>query len=177
MEETLVETGVRRDASGQVQISPGLKDVKHVFIFFQQARRLKSLTQNPYFFDTFDLDGDDSAKLKNCRLQYGSAFYPETNYEAEDQIQIRRDLINYRYRTNDYNTGTQLDAANYTKLYPVIHFDLRPAKESVTGDPKKLVLHYQLNEAANAHDNKIFAATLKEKEFVLKEIENELVTV
>ena len=87
------------------------------------------------------------------------------------------DLINFRYRKNDYNTGVQLQIANFEKLYPIIYFDLRNTKESVTGDPKKLELDYKLNEAANAQNYKIFAVILNEEELVLKQIGNELVAV
>ena len=93
------------------------------------------------------------------------------------KIRILNDLINFRYRKNDYNTGVQLQLANFEKLYPIIYFDLRNTKESVTGDSKKLEFHYRLNEAANAQDYMIFALVLNEKEFVLKQIGNELVAV
>ena len=85
------------------------------------------------------------------------------------------DLINFRYRKNDYNTGVQLQIANFDKLYPIIYFDLRNIEESVAGDPKKLEFHYKLNEVANAQDYMIFALVLNEEEFVLKQIGNELV--
>jgi len=62
-------------------------------------------------------------------------------------------------------------------LYPIIYFDLRNAKESLTGDPQILYFHYKLNEPANAQDYKIFSAVLNEQEFVLKQISNELVVV
>ena len=59
-------------------------------------------------------------------------------------------------------------------MYSVIYFDLRATKESVTGDLKKLILHYGQNEAANA-DYTIFAAVLNEEELVIKQIGSELV--
>ena len=68
LKETLIRTGARGDAGGQVQITPGVKNAKHVFVFFQQTRKERALTQNPYAVDTFDLDGDNSAKLSTCRL-------------------------------------------------------------------------------------------------------------
>ena len=68
-------------------------------------------------------------------------------------------------------------SADFQELYPIIYFDLRNTKESVTGDPKKLEFHYRLNEAANAQDYTIFAVVLNEEEFVLKQIGNELVAV
>ena len=64
---------------------------------------------------------------------------------------------------------------NYSSLNPVVYFDLRATKESMTGDAKKLILHYRLNEAANAQDYIIFAAILNEEEVVIKQIGNELV--
>ena len=121
-------------------------------VFFQQTGKQNALTQKPYLFDTFNLDGDDAAKLSTCRLQYGTGFYPELDYDDVFKLQFLNDLINFRYRKNDYNSGTHMQVANFSKLYPILYFDLRSAKESVTGDPKSLTLHYRLNEGANAHD-------------------------
>ena len=177
LNETLHSSSARRDANGTWLITPGVKNPKHVFVFIQQSRKQNDYRYNPYIFDTFDIDGDDSARLETCRLQYGTKFYPELDYDHDFKIRILNDLINFRYRKNDYNTGVQLQLANFEKLYPIIYFDLRNTEESVTGDPKKLEFHYRLNEAADAQDYMIFALVLNEEEFVLKQIGNELVTV
>ena len=177
LNENLHISSLRRDANGTWLITPGVKDPRHVFVFLQQSRKQNSYTQNPYLFDTFDIDGDGSARLDTCRLQYGTKFYPELDYEHDFKIRILNDLINFRYRKNDYNTGVQLQLANFAKLYPIIYFDLRNTKESATGDSKKLEFHYRLNEAANAQDYTIFAFVLNEKEIELKQISNELVVV
>jgi len=95
-----------RDANGSWLITAGVKNAKHVFIFFQQTRKKNSLTQNPYIFDTFDIDGDDSAKLLSCFLEYGSDKFPDTEYNSDFNLEILNDLVNYRYRRNDYNSGT-----------------------------------------------------------------------
>ena len=68
----LKETLHPSSASGSWLITPGIKNPKHVFVFFQQTRKQNALTQNPYLFDTFDLDtfdldGDNTAKLSTCR--------------------------------------------------------------------------------------------------------------
>ena len=152
LNEYLHSSSSRRDANGTWLITTGVKDPKHVFVFFQQTRKQNIYTQNPYIFDTFDIDGDNTARLDTCRLQYGTKFYPELDYDHDFKIRILNDLINLRYRKNDYNTGVQLRLDNFDKLYPIIYFDLRNTKESVTGDSKKLELNYRLNEAANAQD-------------------------
>ena len=176
LNETLHSSSARRDANGMWLISPGVKNPKHVFVFIQQSRKQDDYRYNPYIFDTFDIDGDDSARLDTCRLQYGTKFYPDLPYDHDFKIRILNDLINFRYRKNDYNTGVQLQLANFEKLYPIIYFDLGNTEESVTGDPKKLEFHYRLNDAADAQDYIIFALVLNE-EFVLKQIGNELVAV
>ena len=88
LKEMLHLSSSRRDANGTWLITPGVKNPKHVFVFFQQTRKQKAFTQNPYIFDTFDLDGDDSAKLATCRLQYGTIFYPELDYEGDFKIRM-----------------------------------------------------------------------------------------
>ena len=177
LKEVLHLSSSRRDANGTWLITPGVKHPKHVFAFLQQTRNQNAYTQNPYLFDTFDIDGYNSTRLATCRLQYGTSFYPELDYDHDFKIRILNDLINFRYRKNDYSTGVQLQLANFQKLYPIICFHLRNTKESLTGDPKKLEFHYRLNEAANAQDYTIFAVVLNEEEFVLRQIGNVLVAV
>ena len=139
LKEMLHLSSSRRDANGRWLITPGVKNPRHVFVFFQQTQKQKAFTQNPYIFDTFDLDGDDIAKLATCHLQYGTTFYPELEYEGDFKIRILNDLIDFRYRKNAYNSGVQLQLANFKTLYPIIYFDLRNAKERMTGDPKKRI--------------------------------------
>jgi len=177
LKEEMNRSGPRNVVSGTWLITPGVKNPKHVFVFLQQSRKENSYTQNPYIFDTFDIDGDNSARLDTCLPQYGTSFYSELDYDYNKKLRIYHDLINFRYRQNDYNSGVQLQIANFEKLYPIIYFDLRNTKESVTGDPKKLEFHYRLNEAANAQNYIIYALVLNEQEFVLKQIGNELVAV
>ena len=178
LNEMIQPSSSRRDAFGSWQINPGIKDAKHVFIFIQQSRKVNALTQNPYFFDTFDIDGDNSAKLATCRLQYGtSQYYPELDYDENFKLRILNDLMNYRYRKNDYNTGVQLQPNNFETLYPIVYFDLRENKDNMTNDPKQMVFHYRLNEAANAQDYTIYAGILYESELVLRQVGNELVMV
>ena len=90
---------------------------------------------------------------------------------------ILNDLDDYSYRKNDHNSGNQLDLDNFEKLYPIIYFNLRNAKEEPTNDPIGLEFHYTLNEEANAQDYKIYAVVLHEAEFVVEPIGNELVVV
>ena len=139
LNEMIQPSSSRRDAFGQWQINPGVKEAKHVFVFIQQSRKVNALTQNPYFFDTFDIDGDNSAKLATCRLQYGSSQYnPELHYDENFKLRILNDLMNYRYRKNDYNTGVQLQPNNFETLYPIVYFDLRENKDNMTNDLKQI---------------------------------------
>ena len=124
MKETLKQSSFRRDANGTWLITPGVKKPKHVFVFIQQTRKQNVFTQNPYFFDTFDIDGDNTARLATCRLKYGTNFYPELEYDDDFKIRILNDLINFRFRKNDYNTGVQLQVGNfrsYTQLSTSIY--------------------------------------------------------
>ena len=96
LNETLHNSNARRDANGTWLITLGVKNPKHVFVFIQQSRKQNDYRYNPYIFDTFDIDGDDSARLKTCRLQYGTKFYPELDYDHDFKIRILNDLINFR---------------------------------------------------------------------------------
>ena len=76
LQEHLTQSSARRDANGRWLITPGIKNPKHVFVFIQQTRKQNNYEYNPYIFDTFNVDGDDTARLVTCRLQYGTEFYP-----------------------------------------------------------------------------------------------------
>ena len=61
------------------------------------------------------------------------------SYDSESKVRIFNDVMAYAMRKNDYNTGTQLNTANYNSLYPLIYFDLTYQSEKVTRDPKQLI--------------------------------------
>ena len=79
-------------------------------------------------------------------------------------------------RKNDYNTGTQLNHANFTRLYGLIYFDLTYPKEVVKRDPKQLILHYRLNTAPAANV-RAHSIVFYESEVVVKSVGNELMIV
>ena len=146
-------------------------------MWIQRTNKDTSCTQNPYIFDTFDIDGDNSAALLTCRLQNGAnEYYPELEYTSDFKVRILQDVINFRYRKNDYNTGTQLNFANYSTLYPLIYFDLLADKTNLTNDPQQLVFHYRLNEAAD-ENNTMYALVLHEEEIVIDKVGGEIVVV
>ena len=166
------------NTSGFFQISSSIDNVKHIFIYLKESYRAaehhRQAENSPYTMNTFSLDG---ASLNNCRLEYGNGvFYPETEYDSESKSRIFNDVMAYAMRKNDYNTGTQLNTANYNLLYPLIYFDLTYQSEKVTRDPKQLIFRYRLS--ANAAENfAVHAVVLYEEILKIDKIGNELVIV
>ena len=167
------------NTSGFFQISSSIDNVKHIFVYLKNSYRddddHRHDETTPYKMDTFSLPG--GASLRNCRLEYGNGvLYPETEYDSESKVRIFNDLMAYAMRKNDYNTGTQLNNANYNALYPLIYFDLTYQSEKVTRDPKQLIFRYRLS--ANANQNfAVHAVVLYEEILKIDKIGNELVIV
>ena len=161
------------------QISSSIDNVKHIFVYLKNSYRddndHRQAENSPYTMNTFSLPG--GASLNNCRLEYGNGvFYPETEYDSESKVRIFNDVMAYAMRKNDYNTGTQLNTANYNSLYPLISFDLTYQSEKVTRDPKQLIFRYRLS--ANADENfSVHAIVLYEEILKIDKIGNELVIV
>ena len=153
--------------------------VIYVFVYLKKSYRNANGSSHeetkPYKMDTFSLDG--GASLNNCRLEYGNGvFYPELEYDSDSKVHIFNDLMAYAMRKNDYNSGTQLNLANYESLFPLIFFDLSFQIEKVTRDPKQLTFRYRLS--ANANQNfSVNAAVLYEETIAIDKIRNELVIV
>ena len=165
--------------SGFFQISASIDNVKHIFVYlkesYRDANNYRHAENTPYTMDTFALPG--GAFLRNCRLEYGNGvFYPETEYDSESKVRIFNDVMAYAMRKNDYNTGTQLNTANYNSLYPFIYFDLTYQSEKVTRDPKQLIFRYGLSENT-AENFAVHAVVLYEEILKIDKIGNELVIV
>ena len=161
------------------QISSSIDNVKHIFVYlknsYRDANNHRQAENSPFTMNTFLLPGGSS--LSNCRLEYGNGvFYPETEYDSEIKVRIFNDVMAYAMRKNDYNTGTQLNTANYNSLYPLIYFDLTYQSEKVTRDPKQLIFRYRLS--ANANQNfAVHAVVIHEEILKINKIGNELVIV
>ena len=163
--------------SGDFPISPSIDKVKHVFIYAQREKT-NDMTENPYIFDTFKLNAaDNDSSIATCRLEYGNGtFYPEYAYESDSKSRIFSNLMNYSWKKSDYNTGTQLNIANFTSLYPLIYFDLTYGEEKPTRDRKKLNLKFTVNQAAAA-DFRLHAIVLYEEDIVVDKMGDQLVIV
>ena len=156
--------------SGQDRKKPSVLGTNQI-AGFGGFRPLARLEKNK---NTYSLDG---ASLSNCRLEHGNGvFYPETEYDSESKVRIFNDLMAYAMRNNDYNTGTQLNLANYNSLFLLIYFDLSYQTEMVTRDPKQLIFRYRLS--ANATQNfAVHTVVLYEEILKIDKIGNELVIV
>ena len=159
------------------QISPSIDKVKAIFVYLQRAKT-NNEDENPYHFDTYKLNADnDNSYLTTCRLEYGNGvFYPETEYDSESKVRIYNDLMSYGMRKNNYNSGTQLDIANYNSLYSIIYFDLSYQTDKVTSDPKKLFFRYKLNANSAAAFN-VHAIVLYEEEVIIDNVGNQVIIV
>ena len=164
-------------SSGFFQISSSIDNVKAIFVYLQLAKTNNEDT-NPYHFDTYKLnENNNNSYLTTCRLEYGNGvFYPETEYDSESKVRIYNDLMSYGMRKNNYNSGTQLNIANYNYLYSIIYFDLSYQTDKVTRDPKQLILRYKLS-ANSAAAFSVHAIVLYEEEIVIDKVGNELVIV
>ena len=167
-------------SSGYYQISASIDNVKHIFVWLKRTAPPNDdpAEGNPYLMDTFKLNAADNASsLLNCRLEYGNGvFYPDTEYDSESKVRIFQDVMAYAMRKNDYNTGTQLNLANFNSLFPLIYFDLSYQTEKPTRDPKQLIFRYRLTADAAANFN-VHAVVLYEEEVKIDKIGNELVIV
>ena len=164
--------------NGDFRITASIDRVRHVFIYLQRLKN-NNMEANPYIYDTFNITGADPAvtTLLTCRLEYGNGvFYPELDYDSESKIRIFSDLMNYSWKKNDYNTGTQLNVSNFESLYPLIYFDLSYQAEQVSRDPKQLMLRYRINLASTA-DFQVHAIVLYEKDVVIDKVGDQLVIV
>ena len=176
----MYEVSAPTHSSGFFQISSSIDNVKAIFVYLQRAKSNNALT-NPYEFDTYNINADrgNGSYLTTCRLEYGNGvFYPETEYDSESKVRIFNDLMSYGMRRNDYNSGTQLNLANYNDLYGLIYFDLSYQAERVTRDPKQLIFRYKLN-ANSAGDSpfNVHAIVLYEETVIIDKVGNELVIV
>ena len=142
----LTQEGAPKNSSGDFRISASIDKVKYVFVYLQRDKT-NDMTENPYIFDTLKLNaGDDNSTLLTCRLECGNGvFYPELDYDSDSKSRIFSDLMNYSWKKNDYNTGTQLNIANFTSIYPLIFFYLSYQAAQVSRDPKQVILKYRIN--------------------------------
>ena len=164
--------------SGDFRISASIDKVRHVFVYLQRLKN-NNMRANPYIYDTFNITGANPAVtwLSTCRLEYGNGvFYPELDYDQESKSRIFSDLMNYSWKKNDYNTGTQLNISNWDSIYPLLYFDLSYQTEQVSRDPKQLVLRYRINQASTA-DFQLHAIVLYEQDVVIDKVGDQLVIV
>ena len=80
-------------------------------------------------------------------------------------MRIYRAVINYVHKQNDKNTGLLLTRDNFDKLFGFLYFNLTYQSDSITADPKQIVLRYKLSSAPTVGSKyKVYAILLYEEE-------------
>ena len=93
-------------------------------------------------------------------------------------MRIYRDIINYVHKQNDKNTGSLPSRDNFDKLFGFLYFNLTDKSDSITADPKEIVLRYKLSSASAAgSDYKVYAIILYEEEVRIDPIGNEILII
>ena len=149
-----------------INITSGVKQPKHIFVYLQRTVRPSTQEHNPHIHDTFKVNADNNdCYLSAARLEVGNGvYYPELEYSESDKVRIYRDVINYAHKQNDKNTGSLLTRDNFDKLFGFLYFSLTYKSDSITADPKQIVLRYKLRSAPAASSNyKVYAIILYEE--------------
>ena len=91
-------------------ITPGVKQPKHIFVYLQRTVRSSNQEHSPHFLDTFKVNADNNeCYLSAARLEVvNGVYYPVLEYSESDKVRIYRDVINYVHKQNDKNTGSLL---------------------------------------------------------------------
>ena len=161
-------------------ITSGVKQQKHIFVYLQRTVRSSNQEHNPHILDIFKVNADNNkCYLIAARLEVGNdLYYPELEYSESEKVRIYRDVINYVHRQNDKDTGSLLTRDNFDKLIGFLYFNLTYKSDSITADPKQLVLRYKLSSAPAAGSNyKVYAIILYEEEVRIDPIGNEILNI
>ena len=161
-------------------ITSGVKQPKHIFVYLQRTVRSSNQEHNPYILDTFKVNADNNEYyLSAARLEVGNGVYnPELEYSENDKVRIYRDVINYVHKQNDKNTGSLLTRDNFDKLFGFLYFNLTYKSDSITADPTQIVLRYKLSSApAAGSDYTVYAIILYEEEVRIDPIGNEILII
>ena len=76
------------------------------------------------------------------------------------------------------DTGSLLTRVNFDKLFGFLYFNLTYKSNSITADPKQIVLRYKLSSAPTAGSNyKVHAIILYEEEVRIDPIGNEILII
>ena len=160
--------------TGHYRITTAISKPRHVFVWPINTARINAQTANPFIYDTFG-NLPVNADVSRCYLEVGNGNeYPDFHYKpSTDLTRVFRGLLEYVHANNDFQGGTILDMASYTKVYPIIYFDLTKQKMDIKDGVTKLAFHFELSANPNA-DYNFYALVLHEQEAEIKQEDGKL---
>ena len=70
-------------------ITSGVKQPKHMFVYLQRTVRSSNQEHNPHILDIFKVNADNNDYLSAARLEVGNGvYYPELEYSESDKFRI-----------------------------------------------------------------------------------------
>ena len=76
-------------------ITSGVKQPKHIFVYLQRTVRSSNQKHNPHILDTFKVNADNNESyLSAARLAVGNGFYyQELEYSENDKVRIYIEML------------------------------------------------------------------------------------
>ena len=167
LRENIERSNSSRQRGGNFRISTGILKPRHVFVFIINDANIDAQTANPFLYNTFSVSTDPRTLL-NCHLEVENGNeYPEIHYKpTTDMTRVYRDVLKYVHKNNDYGEGFLLNGANFSTLFPFLHFDLTKQKMDIKDGTRKLTFKYELSRTtATAYS--VYALTLYEQDVEL----------
>lgn len=166
LQERVIRSTSRKDETGTFKISSGVRNPRHVFVWFLNDAAFNNSNTNIFLFNTFNVAND--MKLQSAQLEVANGnFNPEKIYTPSTEMaRVYNDVLCYNYSCFDTTVGSQLTRQNFEKLFSFLYFDLRYQKLDVKDNTSTLTFTYRLSGETNANYS-VFALTLFEQEVEL----------
>ena len=144
------ETQTTTATNSYFRISTALRRPRHIFIWAKQTDNYNNQENNIFTFDTFAIGGNNRYFSKTQIEINNSIYYPQLEYNGEDECRLYRALRSYNSAYNDYMWNSLINRSNFKKLFGIIYFDLRHQDIDIrNASSVNLTFRYELHGDSN----------------------------
>ena len=160
-------TDIRNDKNAQLRITSTQHKPSHIYVVFQKTKRTENQNETNMVFDFM--------KLLKIQIKVGNKKVPDEPYSCDiDQSRVYTSLLSAGMKNIETDTGTQISYSDFTRLYPIFHFDLTAIEPSIfeNSTTPEIIVNYTLEGTPEQYY--VFCIVVNERKATIQAIDQKI---
>jgi len=168
-------TDIRNDKNVQLRITSTQHKPSHIYVVFQYISRTENQLETNMVFDHMS--------LSKIQVKVGNKKVPDEPYACDftptslDYSRVYTSFLSAGYKNIEVDTGTVISYNDFSRLYPIFHFDLTSQETSIFENSMTPEINVSYTLEGTPSNYYVFCIVVSERKATIQAIDQKIYVI